>query len=102
MVCDRRASAGGGPRGKLTGDPAIELAGVAVRFGLDPLTVLGSAPGDLQVYTVALAAAARQRAEETKSYLDYLAGKTAVDTTTGFASVMRAAVKALRPRQRER
>lgn len=77
------------------------MAGVAVRFGLDPLELLGLGPHDLQVYAAALAAATRQRAEETKSYLDYLAGKTAVDTTIGFASVMRAVVKALRPRQRE-
>ena len=43
--------------------------------------------------------ARRIDAEDRKAYLDYLARATAGQTISGFASVVRSALKSLRPRK---
>ncbi|MDI6911483.1 hypothetical protein [Nocardioides sp.] len=57
------------------------------------------APHDAQITAAALAAANRQRSDEIRGWLDYLARTTAASTTTGFGQVMRGFLKVMARRR---
>lgn len=67
----------GRARGKLTGDPAIEWAGVATNFGSGPLEYLALPPGDVSIAEAVLEAAVQHRRDEQQAAADYLAGAIA-------------------------
>ena len=63
MVRSGDPAAGRGVRGKLTSDPDIQDAGVAVTFGLDPLWFLGLSPEDRDLAVAAFNVAVDIRTE---------------------------------------
>lgn len=80
-----------GVLGKLTRDPAIKAAGVAITLGLDPLWYLGLDPGDADLVEAAMVEASRNRNSRDMA----LADRTAAQTSSGVA----AALKRLLPRR---
>jgi hypothetical protein len=89
-----------GVRGKLTGDPAVQSAAVALLAGVaDPLGFLALSPDDNRVMVAVVNEAVRIRDEHERALLDYVARATSGQTIAGIASVVRSALKALRPRK---
>lgn len=75
---DERAARRRGPAlGKLSSDPAVRSAAVALLLGIDPLEYLGQAPADFEITTAVIAEAHRLRVEEAKQHADYLSARTA-------------------------
>lgn len=79
-----RRRADGARRGKLTRDPAIEQAAVALLHGIWPLQFLGLAPDDYRVVAAVVNRAQRLVEEQAKALADYQAAKTAGLTTQGI------------------
>ncbi|GAB3867389.1 hypothetical protein GCM10028801_41270 [Nocardioides maradonensis] len=77
MVADHERGPGQGAAGKLTSDPAVETAAVALLHGFDPLQFLGYAPEDYDVAIAVLERAQKIRADELKWFADYVSGRTA-------------------------
>lgn len=84
-----------GVLGKLTGDPAIKAAGVAISFGLDPLRYLSLGPDDADIVDAALVEASRYRNQREAA----LADRTGAQTSNGVNVAVRNLVKAMRPRR---
>lgn len=92
-VLRRRA---GGAGGKLTGDPAIRTAAVALINGwADPLDVLALDPDDYAVAVAVVAEADRLRADQAKALADYTAAKTANLLLPGLVKALSRLVKRL-------
>lgn len=68
----------GGARGKLSGDPAVTTAAVALLLGYsDPLGFLALERGDMGLAVAIVEKADELRAEQAKQLADYTANRTA-------------------------
>ena len=77
MVRGQQRGTRSGVLGKLTGDPAVTSAAVAVTFGINPLWFLGLAPHDYVVAAAAVAKAQELRDKQARGLADYQSSKTA-------------------------
>lgn len=77
MVSLDERDARGGARGKLSSDPAVRSAAVALLLGLDPLEYLGLSPSDFQITSAVVEEAHRLRTEQMQQQADYVSARTA-------------------------
>lgn len=93
MVPDHEREPRPGARGKLTRDPAVETAAVALLHGFDPIQFLSYDPEDFAVAQAVLKHAQQKRADEIKWFADYVSARTAGLTsrsiTRWFARALR-------------
>lgn len=83
-----------GVRGKLTGDPVVTAAAVALLAGVsDPLGMLALAPDDARLMAAIVNEAGRLKAERERALIEYLARLTAGQTVSGVASIARSVLK---------
>lgn len=88
-----------GVRGKLTGDPAVTAAAVALIAGVsDPIGMLALSPDDGRLMAAIVNEAVRIRGERELAYLDYVARRTAGHTVSGVASIVRSVMKSFKRR----
>lgn len=87
----------GGARGKLSGDPAVTTAAVALLNGWsDPLELLALEPEDYRVAVAVIQEAERLRAQRDRNAADYQAAKTANALLPGLVKAIRRMLQALR------
>lgn len=88
MVRLRPAGPREGRRGKLSGDPAVQAAAVALLEGVgDPLGFLAAAPEDARILAAIVREAGRMRAEREQQLADYVAAKASNHVVSGFARI---------------
>lgn len=86
-----------GVRGKLTRDPAVHSAAVALLVGVtDPLGFLATDPADWPIVRAVVIEADRIKAERERDLAVAVADRTAARTVAGVAQVVRRALRALR------
>lgn len=86
----------GGARGKLSGDPAVTTAAVALLSGwANPLDLLALDPEDYTVAVAVIQEAERLRAQRDKQLADYQSVKTANALLPGLVKAIRRMLKAL-------
>lgn len=86
-----------GALGKLSGDPAITTAAVALLTGWsNPLELLALDPEDYRVAVAIVQEAERLRYQRDKQLADYQAGKTANLLLPGLVKAIRRMLQALR------
>jgi len=82
--------------GKLSGDPAVEAAAVALLLGhSDPLQLLARAPNDYAIDAAILNRAAQLQADRARAQADYLAGQIARQVVPPLAKHLSRLVEAL-------
>lgn len=87
---------GGGVRGKLSGDPAVTTAAVALLLGYpDPLGLLGLGRADYAIAVAAISKAADLKAEHETRLADYTAAQTANNLMPGLAKTIVAITRAM-------
>lgn len=90
-----RHRAAGARRGKLTSDPAIGSAAVALLHGLDPLTFLGLHPDDYRLTVAVVDRAQRLREDAAVALADRQAARTAGLTAQAITKWLGRALKAM-------
>lgn len=80
----------GGARGKLSGDPAITTAAVALLNGWsDPLDLLSLDDDDYAIAVAVISEAEQLRAKRDKHFADYAAAKTANSLLPGLVKAIK-------------
>lgn len=77
MVRVRHRGPGARAAGKLSRDPAVQAAAVALLLGVDPLTFLAQHPDDLAITAAVVQKAEDLRAERERALVEALSTRTA-------------------------